>query len=100
MSVLERVIEDQQKTIDQLRADVDALERSKRVKAEEMNKYYEERDEFFKNLNRLVNRSAYNAIKPDSPDWNEWVHEIRMYMIDNHWCMNCESTSCFGDCYD
>ena len=100
MSVLERVIEDQQKTIDQLKTEITALKNSKRANSEAMNKYYEEREKFFKNLNRLVNRSAYNAIKPDSPEWGEWLHEIRMYTIDNHWCMNCETTSCFGDCYD
>ena len=99
-NVLERVIEDQQKKIDELTKEVDSLETARRARVKDIQDFYADQDVLFKLLNRLVNRSAFNRIKHDSPDYEEWLHDVRMFMLDKKWCMNCETTGCWGDCYD
>lgn len=101
--ILKRVIDEQQKTIDDLRKELERSENARKAQNKSFSEYYEKRDKFFKHLNRLVNASAFSRIDPATAsreEWSDYTHEIRMHMLENGFCMNCESCNCFGDCYD
>lgn len=103
MSILERIIEEQQNTIDGLKAELERSENARKAQAKSFAEYYDKRNKFFKHLNRLTDGTSWKHIDPataPAEDWEEWKHEVRMYMMDCGWCRNCETTKCFGDCYD
>jgi hypothetical protein len=101
--ILKRVIDEQQKTIDELKAKLERSETARKEKDKSFSEYYDERDKFFKHLTRLVSASAWKHIDPKTcskEEWRDYTHEIRMYMIERGFCFNCETCNCFGDCYE
>lgn len=101
--ILKRLLTEQQAEIDNLRAKLERSENARKAKDKGFAEYYDKRDKFFKHLNRLTSASSFSHIDPataSKEDWSDWKHEVRMYMVELGWCVNCETTSCFGDCYE